>query len=310
MEGQSATTTTATEWREKLEERARRLSAMLRSGEQNVGGILEFAKDLFNYGVKNNSILPQDDDEDDDEEEEGELDDGDDGENDGEDADGDDDDVDNNADGAAPEMDTRLYQFDMEEEEDIDASNDDSHGENSHDDLFAGIFDGNVFERVIDILDSLTPAQVTAMKTQAFLLKGDCHLELEDFNESMRQYLAAIEGEKDLNQMITIYLRLCEAAKWAQHTKYPWFVESAIALLEQRINSDLSADAAADRRLLEDLREDLQDAESANEDIRVKHPEFDSILKRALGQMVQYDEQTEGKAVDLTNLVVKKRKRK
>lgn len=153
----------------------------------------------------------------------------------------------------APAVNSRLYQFDHEEEdmeggkeklyqEDIEAG-EDQPGEEleeaiSPEDGFGNYLEGDVFENAMELLyrarimymDSSKPSEQLPAKVQTRLVEiyellGDIDQELEDFSQAVRDYEEAIRMckqvlEENSERVLEIYMKLAEALRWLDTENY------------------------------------------------------------------------------------------
>ncbi|KAG0669305.1 hypothetical protein C6P45_003904 [Maudiozyma exigua] len=218
---------------------------------------------------------------------------------------------------------------DEEEEEEQESEQDETEvneeDENSKQDLkgFEQFVIGSPFENSLMLLSLIKSLEDDDSLNKLLLsdvydLAGNNHLELENFEEAIPSYEKALnlleEHYKDdsTNEDITEgYMKLCEALKWAQDTEnYEKYLKKIIRLIELRVDRRKSKDLEKDKARLLELKEDLDDINESQMDIRERHPEFDSVLKRALGQLLSPDEisaNSDAVINDLSSIVKKKK---
>lgn len=283
--------------------------------------LLKLATTLYKYGISSNNLLAGDEDE---EEEEDEDEDEDDEEDEDEDEEDDEEEEDERriVNENAPPLDERYYQFGHEEEEDL-VSEDEDDVSGFTPAGFEQYMVGDPFQNSLELLEIIKKKETgePLFFSDVYDLTGNNFLELEDFESAISAYEKAIElmklhyGKEDaLHEDITeAYLKLCEALKWAQDTeRYGKYLKTVLAMIEKRIDQRKSKDVEKDREAVLELKEDLDDIKDSHADIREKHPEFDSILKRALGQLLSPEEieAGSGSAVNDLSSMVKKKKPK
>ncbi|QLQ79726.1 hypothetical protein HG537_0C03740 [Torulaspora globosa] len=157
------------------------------------------------------------------------------------------------SDGGTGSLNSRLYQFDHEEEEEFDdveprvkpddedvekGSISEVDEERSDDDLspaegFENYLQGDLFENALELLyrarimymESAKPSEEMPKDFQMKLVEvydllGDIDQELEDFTQAVRDYEEAItmcqaaSSEQSNDQILSIYMKLAEALKW------------------------------------------------------------------------------------------------
>ena len=282
--------------------------------------LLKLATALYKHGIASNDLLAggKDDDEEDDE-------------NDEEEEEEEDEAVENEEQDGNKEAsaNNKFYQFGHEEEEDLEDEDEDDEDVDALDkqDLkgFEQFIIGNPFESSLILLGLIKSiededALNTLLLSDVYDLAGNNHLELENFEEAIPSYEKALklleEHYKDdnTNEDITEgYMKLCEALKWAQDTKnYEKYLKKIIKLIELRVDRRKSKDVEKDKATLLELKEDLDDIKESQMDIRERHPEFDSVLKRALGQLLSPEEisANSGAAINDLSSMIKKKKPK
>lgn len=293
----------------------------------NPDQLLKLATALYKHGIASNDLLAGgDDDEDDDDDEDEEEEDDDDDEDDNEDQEEDEVRQNEERQEGAP-MDEKFYQFGHDEEEDLLEEEDAYAADNNEEDAFGfeQFIIGSPFENSLNLLDVIIKSPKNDILTSLLLsdvydLAGNNHLELENFDEAIPSYEKALrlleEHYKDDNTHEDItegLLKLCEALKWAQDTdNYEKYLKKTIKLIETRVDKRKSKDIEKDKETLQELKDDLDDIKESQMDIRQKHPEFDSILKRALGQLLSPDEISAeaGSAINDLSSMIKKKKPK
>lgn len=289
--------------------------------------LLQLATALYKHGIASNDLLAggpnddEDEDEDEDEEEDEEE------QDDEEESEGENNEQNESNEASAN---TKFYQFGHEEEEELededeDDDNDDKANALGKQDLkgFEQFIIGNPFESSLILLGLIKSIEEDnalniLLLSDVYDLAGNNHLELENFEEAIPSYEKALslleEHYKDdnTNEDITEgYMKLCEALKWAQDTKnYKKYLKKIIRLIELRVDRRKSKDVEKDKTTLLELKEDLDDIKESQMDIRERHPEFDSVLKRALGQLLSQDEisaNSDGVINDLSSIIKKKK---
>ncbi|GMM58427.1 hypothetical protein DAKH74_050440 [Maudiozyma humilis] len=289
--------------------------------------LLKLATLLYKYGVSSGSLLAGDSDEGDSGEEEEEEE-----EEESEEESEEEEEEKRIVNENAPPLDERRYQFGHEEEEEL-VTDDEADADDSDDADVSGFtppgFEqymvGNPFQNSLELLELVRKNDSSAgdklFLSDVYDLTGNNCLELEDFEGAITAYETAIDlmkqhygAEDALHEDITdAYLKLCEALKWAQDTtRHEKHLKTVIDMVEKRIDQRKSKDVEKDRELALTLKEDLDDLRDSHADIREKHPEFDSILKRALGQLLSPEEvaAASGSAVNDLSSMVKKKKPK
>lgn len=291
--------------------------------------ILKLATALYKYGIGMNNLLSGDmeldesegdEEEQEEEEEEEEEDDG----------------IDNHNDNMVesgkdnPPMDGKYYQFGHEEEEELLEEDDDyvsGDGKETNEiTRFDRFITGNPFENSLELLDLVKQfikydVEQKLTLSDTYDLMGNNHLELENFKDSVSSFEKSIKlleahyKADPTNEEITeAYMKLCEALKWAQdNDNYKKYLEITIRLIQQRLSDNKSQDQKQDEKTLEELKEDMQDINESNMDIREKHPAFDNILKRALGQLLDPDaiaSEVGSSINDLSSMIKKKKSKK
>lgn len=172
-----------------------------------------------------------------------------------------------------------------------------------------------------ETLKSSQKTNVSLKLAELFCLNGDVNLEIENFTDSILNYKEAIKilhaslskQPENMEKIVDIHLKLCATYKWIPDLKEEFSdcLHKSIELVEQRIQTN-QEDSASDKKIVQELKEDLLDLEESQQDIRQKHPEFDRVLKRALGQLTTFEESDlqQGQTInDLSRLVQKKRKK-
>ena len=287
--------------------------------------LLKLATALYKHGISSNDLLAggdeddQEDDEDDEEEEEEEP-----------ESELDETEVNEQDENNKVSANTKFYQFGHEEEEDLENEEEEDDDDDETDALekqdlkgFEQFIIGSPFENSLMLLSLIKSLEDDDTLNKLLLsdvydLAGNNHLELENFEEAIPSYEKALnlleEHYKDdnTNEDITEgYMKLCEALKWAQDTEnYEKYLKKIIRLIELRIDRRKSKDLEKDKTTLLELKEDLDDIKESQMDIRERHPEFDSVLKRALGQLLSPDEisaNSDAVINDLSSIVKKKK---
>ena len=252
-------------------------------------------------------------------------------------------------DAALLEADPVMYQFGLEEEEELEDEMEESDELN-----FESLQEGNPFENSIRLLDriearidSLDSTEKLLQLSRVHCLYGNNYLELDDFDSAIDSYKKGVhlleswennysasegktkeeeedEEEKDeINQAILkLYTKLVEALKWTDDVEnYSHYLKRTIELLEERLSNEkklLTSERTTLQKLKSELKAELKDVVrngSHRADIRAKHPEFDAVLKRALGKLlspeeIERDYSRTGMGVNDLSSMVKRRKKR
>lgn len=246
------------------------------------------------------------------------------------------------------EADPVMYQFGLEEEEELEEEIEESDELN-----FESLQEGNPFENSIRLLDriearidSLDSTEKLLQLARVHCLYGNNYLELDDFDSAIDSYKKGIhlleswenkystsegttieeeeEGEKDeIDQAILkLYTKLVEALKWTDDVEnYSYYLKRTIKLLEERLSNEkklLTSERTTLQELKSEMKAELKDIVrngSHKTDIRAKHPEFDAVLKRALGKLlspeeIERDYSGTGMGVNDLSSMVKRRKKR
>ena len=281
---------------------------------QNLPLVIEFLQSLFGYAVEvnQNNIFASDCENDSEEESEEET------EEESEEED------ENNE---KHIKNTKFFQFGLKEEDEIDITDnefDDQQMTSENNNLinirnFSDfIKEGRtIFRLMIEFILSIINTKMDSNKTdliKLYTILADCFKELDDIKNSLNYYnlaLATCEQINNANLRISILLKIIELIKWSdkamERSNYYFKIHKksliqAIKLIKSSKDNEYIS-------VLPALREELQELKSQENhqnDIRSLHPDFDNVLKRALGQ-ISTDTIKMNNVNDLSNLVQKKK---
>lgn len=213
---------------------------------------------------------------------------------------------------------TKFFQFGLKEEDDIELSDDDNEETNgvggitNFQDLLTG--GRKAFHSSADfILNIVNKFDDNKCQNSIYIILADCYKELDNIKDSINYYNMALDNtiDTDSNAKICILLRITELIKWSDNALsspkylsiYKKRLDEAIDLIKVSKDKEYSP-------ILPELQEEMNELETQQtQDIRSLHPEFDSVLKRALGQ-ISTDSIQDANVNDLSSLIQKKKPKK
>lgn len=227
---------------------------------------------------------------------------------------------------------TKFFQFGLKEEDEIDFTDEESNNQviDSDDNNSIGITDFNdfmkegraVFRLMIGFILSIINTKMNNTNDKTSLIKlytilADCFKELDDIKNSLNYYnlaLASCELMNNTNLKISILLKITELIKWSDQTveKSNYYFKIYRKSLIEAIKLIKSSKDEEYIPILPGLKEELHELKlqgSRTNDIRSLHPDFDNVLKRALGQ-ISTDTIKIDNINDLSNLIQKKKPKK
>ncbi|KAK5780508.1 hypothetical protein RI543_002268 [Arxiozyma heterogenica] len=224
---------------------------------------------------------------------------------------------------------TKFFQFGLKEDDEIDFTNEESNNQviDSDDNNSISITDFNdfmkegraVFRLMIEFILSIINTKMNNTNDKTSLIKlytilADCFKELDDIKNSLNYYnlaLASCEQMNNTNLKISILLKITELIKWTDQPmeKSDYYFKIYKKSLIEAIKLIKSSKDDEYIPILPGLKEELHELKlqgSRTNDIRSLHPDFDNVLKRALGQ-ISTDTIKIDNVNDLSNLIQKKK---
>lgn len=216
---------------------------------------------------------------------------------------------------------TKFFQFGLVEEDDVeledDGENEDENDPEDPNGLHVSDFEtllptggSKSIKRIIEfILGVMHHYSKSILKGTVYLIIADCFRELDYVEDAYNYYEMAVEATPETEDKIPILLDISELFKWSSNaSSNPKIAKYHIDCLNQAKLLIKATNKKEYLKLLPEIKEDLDDLEiTKSQDIRALHPDFDAVLKRALGQ-ISTDSIED--ANDLTNLVHTKKKPK
>ena len=222
---------------------------------------------------------------------------------------------------------TKFFQFGLKEEDEIDFTDDESDDQqnNKANKITMNITDFNdfiiegrkAFRLMIEFILSIINTKIIDDKDnliKLYTLLADCYKELDDIKNSLNYYNLALDNCEKINNThlkISILLKITELIKWSDQTldRSNYYFKIYKKSLIQAIKLIKTSEDKEYISLLPNLKEELKELKSQadhSNDIRSLHPDFDYVLKRALGQ-ISTDSIKMDNVNDLSNLVQKKK---
>lgn len=213
---------------------------------------------------------------------------------------------------------TKFFQFGLKEEDDTELSdneeddNNTSIGITNFQDLLTG--GRKAFHSITNfILHIINKFNDHKCQNSLYIILADCYKELDNIKDAINYYNMALDNTKDndFNGKICILLRITELIKWSDTgLSSPKYLSICRKRLEEAINLIKSSRDKEYYPILPELKEEMDELQTQKtQDIRSLHPDFDNVLKRALGQVSTDSIQNEN-VNDLSNLIQKKKPKK
>ncbi|CAL9733392.1 hypothetical protein MOSE0_A04830 [Monosporozyma servazzii] len=211
---------------------------------------------------------------------------------------------------------TKFFQFGLKEEDDIEMDDDneesDLGGITNFQDLLTG--GRKAFHSMTDfILSIINKFDDNKCQNSIYIILADCFKELDNIKDSINYYNMALDNtsDTDFNGKICILLRITELIKWSDNAlSSPKYLSIYKKRLEEAIRLVKISNDKEYSPILQELEEEMNELKTQqSQDIRSLHPEFDSVLKRALGQ-ISTDSIQDTNVNDLSSLIQKKKPKK